>query len=119
MHFAFLGAESQWAAEASECAGEQGKFWEYHDYLFTHQKGENKGAFSKDNLKGFATELKVDAARFNACVDSSKFEAVVKAETLSAESIGVQSTPVFLVGGRPVMGAYPFEEFQKLIEAAR
>ncbi len=119
VHFAFLGPESQWAAEASECAGEQGKFWEYHDYLFTHQNGENQGAFSKDNLKGFAAALKLDGARFGQCLDAGKYASVVVAETKSAESIGVQSTPVFIVGGRPLMGAYPFEDFQKLIEAAR
>lgn len=52
--FAFLGDESLKAAEAARCAGDQGKFWEYHDYLFTHQKSENQGAFSNLNLKTFA-----------------------------------------------------------------
>lgn len=55
--FAFLGDESLKAAEAARCAGDQGKFWEYHDYLFTHQKGENQGNFSNLNLKTFAKEL--------------------------------------------------------------
>jgi len=50
-HFAFLGQESSWAAEAAECAGEQGKFFEFHDALYSSQAGENRGAFSKDNLK--------------------------------------------------------------------
>lgn len=57
--FAFLGDESLKAAEAARCAGDQGKFWEYHDYLFTHQNGENKGNFSNLNLKTFAKELKL------------------------------------------------------------
>jgi len=55
--FAFLGDESLRAAEAARCAGDQGKFWEYHDYLFTHQNGENKGNFSNLNLKTFAKAL--------------------------------------------------------------
>jgi len=55
--FAFLGEESLKAAEAARCAGDQGKFWEYHDYLFTHQKGENQGNFSSLNLKTYAKEL--------------------------------------------------------------
>ena len=55
--FAFLGDESLKAAEAARCAGDQGKFWEYHDYLFTHQNGENKGNFSNLNLKTFAKTL--------------------------------------------------------------
>lgn len=119
MHVAFLGDESSWAAEASECAGEQGKFWEYHDYLFAHQGGENKGAFAKENLKRFAADLQLDSGKFGQCFDAGKYAAVVRAETVSANSIGVQSTPVFLVNGRALMGAYPFEDFQKVIEAAR
>ena len=55
--FAFLGDESLKSAEATRCANDQGKFWEYHDYLFTHQKGENRGDFSNLNLKTFAKEL--------------------------------------------------------------
>ncbi|MEI7765591.1 MAG: thioredoxin domain-containing protein [bacterium] len=55
--FAFLGEESQKSAEAARCANDQGKFWEYHDYLFTHQNGENKGNFSNLNLKTFAKEV--------------------------------------------------------------
>ena len=55
--FAFLGQESTKAAEATECAKDQGKYWEYHNYLFTHQNGENQGNFSNDKLKSFATEL--------------------------------------------------------------
>ena len=55
--FAFLGDESLKAAEAARCAADQGKFWEYHDYLFTHQNGENKGNFSNLNLKTYAKAL--------------------------------------------------------------
>src|SRR3990167_2108621 len=58
--FAFLGEESFRAAEAARCAGEQNKFWEYHDYLFNNQRGENEGAFSDSILKSFAKTLKLD-----------------------------------------------------------
>lgn len=57
--FAFLGPESSKASEAARCAAEQGKFWEYHDYLYSHQNGENRGAFANANLKAFAKELKL------------------------------------------------------------
>ena len=57
--FAFLGPESSKAAEAARCAAEQGQFWEYHDYLYNHQNGENRGAFANANLKSFAKELKL------------------------------------------------------------
>ena len=116
---AFLGPESKWAAEASECADEQGKFWEYHDLLFASQSGENQGAFSKDNLKKFATDLKLDTAKFNACVDSGKYSSVVENDTAFVQSLGVTSTPAFLVNGQPLVGAQPFEAFQKIVESER
>jgi len=115
-HFAFLGQESQWAGEASECAAEQDAFWEYHDYLFDNHGGENRGAFSKDNLKRFADELGLDTEAFNECLDSGRHAQVVQTETESGRQIGIQSTPSFLVNGQPVIGAQPFEVFEQLIE---
>ena len=115
-HFAFLGPESQWAAEASECAAEQDTFWEYHDRLFDSQSGENQGAFSKDNLKQFAADLGLDTQAFDECLDSGKYAATVEDETQSAQSLGVRSTPSFLINGRPVVGAQSFEVFQQYIE---
>ncbi|MEW5718934.1 MAG: thioredoxin domain-containing protein, partial [Chloroflexota bacterium] len=91
-HMAFLGPESKWAAEASECAGEQGKFWEYYDKLFVSHAGENQGAFSKDNLKKFAADLKLDAAKFNTCLDSGKYSSTVENDTAFAQSLGISST---------------------------
>jgi len=116
-HFAFLGPESLWAAEASECAAEQGKFWEYHDYLFEHQAGENQGAFTRDNLKVFAANLGLDTELFNSCLDTSKYADVVQNETASVQALGVRSTPSFLLNGRPLVGAQPFEVFQQYIDA--
>lgn len=118
-HMAFLGPESKWAAEASECADEQGKFWEYHDALFVNHGGENQGAFSKDRLKKFATDLRLDAAKFNACLDSGKYSAVVENETASVQAIGVTSTPAFLVNGQPIAGAQSFDTFQRVIETEK
>ena len=85
-HVAFLGEESQWAAEASECAADQDKFWEYHDKLFASQNGENQGAFNKDNLKQFAADLKLDTAAFNECLDSGKYTQAVQEQTGSPTS---------------------------------
>lgn len=118
-HFAFLGPESQWAGEASECAAEQDSFWTYHDKIFDNQSGENQGAFSKENLKKFAADLGLDTEAFNECLDSGKHAVTVQSETNAARSLGVQSTPSFLINGRPVIGAQPFEVFQQYIEAAR
>ena len=116
---AFLGPESKWAAEASECAGEQGKFWEYHDKLFVSHGGENQGAFNKENLKRFAMDLKLDTAKFNVCVDSGKYSSVVENDTAFVQSLGVTSTPAFLINGQALVGAQPFEAFQKTIESER
>ena len=116
-NFAFLGAESNWAAEAAECASDQNKFWEYHDKLYASQSGENQGAFSKDNLKKFAEELGMDTSAFDECLDSGKYIQLVQDESSMASSIGVRSTPTFLINGQPVVGAQPFEVFQQTIDS--
>lgn len=116
VHFAFLGKESQWAGEASECAAEQDAFWEYHNYLFDNQGGETRGDFSKDNLKKFAIDLGLVSDAFNECLDSGRFAGIVQGDTNAARQLGVQSTPTFLINGQPVVGAQPFEVFQQVIE---
>ena len=116
---AFLGDESQWAAEAAECAGDQASFWAYHDKLFASQSGENQGAFSKDKLKGFAADLKLDTAAFNTCLDSGKYTQVVQAETAAAQALGAQSTPSFFINDWLVLGALPIERFDGYIEKAK
>jgi protein-disulfide isomerase len=117
-NFAFLGQESFWAAEASECAADQNAFWEYHDKLFASQSGENQGAFSKDNLKQFAADLNLDTEVFNQCLDSGKYTSLVQQDTQTAQSLGVSSTPTFLLNGQPIVGAQPFTVFQQGIESA-
>jgi protein-disulfide isomerase len=115
-NFAFLGDESQWAAEAAECAGDQDAYWEYHDYLFSHQNGENQGAFSKDNLKGFAEDMGLETEAFNTCLDSGKYTQFVADQTDIARQLGVQSTPTFAVNGQPVVGAQSFDSFKQTID---
>ncbi len=115
-HFTFLGPESQWAAEASECASDQDAFWEYHDLLFSSQSGENQGAFNKDNLKKFAAGLGLDTQAFDECLDSGKYTDVIKAQTATAQSLGVTSTPAMVINGQPIIGAQPFTAFQQVID---
>ena len=116
-NFAFLGPESNWAAEAAECAADQNKFWEYHDKLYDSQSGENQGAFNKDNLKKFAEELGLDTSAFNECLDSGKYTQLIQDESSLASSIGVRSTPTFLINGQAVVGAQPYEIFQQTIDS--
>lgn len=117
--FAFLGQESNLASEAARCAADQGKFWEMHDYLFAHQSGENKGAFSKDNLKKFAQALGgLDQTKFNACLDSGKYTSAVQAETIGGQKAGVSGTPSNFINGVLSVGALPASQFVQLIEEA-
>jgi protein-disulfide isomerase len=113
---AFLGDESQWAAEAAECAGDQNKYWEFHDLLFNSQNGENQGAFSKDNLKKFAATLGLDTGTFNQCLDSGKYTSLIQQMTSASSSIGVRSTPFFAINGSPMVGAQSFDSFKKAID---
>lgn len=110
-HFAILGKFSVQAAQAVECAGEQGKFWEYHDRLFA-----NQGAFTDAKLKKYARELKLNVAAFSKCLDSGRYKEKVEGETTVAASLGARGTPTFFVNERLLVGAQPFEVFQSVIE---
>lgn len=115
--FAFLGPESEWAANAARCAGDQGKFWEYHDYLYSHQNGENRGAFNKDNLKKFGRELGLNDSRFSVCVDNDTYLPIVKKQTLGGRDSGVQGTPTSFINGKSYVGALPAATISDAIEA--
>lgn len=115
-HFPFLGNESFWSAEASECAADQDAFWEYHDLLFERQAGENQGAFDKEALKQFAADLGLDSEAFNECLDSGKYSEQIQTDAQTARSLGVSSTPAFVVNGRALLGAQPFQAFEQVIE---
>lgn len=117
-HMAILGQESVWAAEASECAADQGKFWEYHDLVFDRQAGENQGAFNKDKLLAMAQELKLDMAQFEPCLKNDQTQDRVQADTQEGQQVGVRGTPTFFVNGRAVVGAVPLQEFRPIIEQA-
>lgn len=115
-HFAFLGDESNWAAEASNCANDQGKFWEFHDYLFKNQQGENQGAFAKDKLKGFAATLGLNTSTFNSCLDNGKYTKDVADDTAAGQTAGVSGTPTIFVNGQAIVGAQPYSALKALID---
>lgn len=117
-HFAFIGDESRWAAEATECANEQGRFWDYYDKLFEEQAGENVGAFNRDNLKRFAAGLGLDAEQFNQCLDSGKYAAKVQQETAEGQRLGVRGTPTFFVNGQLIRDGSNYQALQAAIETA-
>jgi protein-disulfide isomerase len=119
----FLGPESIRSAEAARCAGDQGKFWEYHDYLFGHQNGEGKGAFSDLNLKSFAKNLGLDTATFDKCLDESKYAKAVVDSEAEGTTAGITGTPkgFILRDGKIVStidGAESLSSVKPKIEAA-
>jgi protein-disulfide isomerase len=99
------------AAEAGMCANEQGKFWPYHDRLFANQQ-----RLSASELKQHAVDLGLDAARFNACVDSHKYMPLIDADISAGNESGVNGTPAFFINGRMLSGAQPFDAFKKIID---
>jgi protein-disulfide isomerase len=99
------------AAEASQCAAEQGKFWEYHDALFA-----NPSKLADADLKQRAAELGLDAGKFNACVDTHKYKTHVEADMKAGEEAGVNGTPAFFINGRMISGAQPFDAFKRVID---
>ena len=116
-HFPFLGEESFRASEATECAADQNKFWEFHDTVFENWKGVNEGRFSDDNLKGFASLLQLDRAAFDSCLDSGKYRGKVEADLRLGERLGVYSTPTLFVNRRKVEPA-SYDELARIIESA-
>jgi protein-disulfide isomerase len=102
------------AAEASECADDQGKFWEYHDLLFA-----NQSALDVDSLKSYAAQLGLDTAKFNDCLDSGKQTSEVQKDAADAQAAGATGTPAFFVNGLLVSGALPFEDYTDQSGAAQ
>jgi len=105
-------ANAQKAAEAAECAGEQGKFWEMHDKMFADQS-----ALSIDNLKSDARTLGLNTSKFNDCLDSGKYTDKVKKQMAEGSAGGVTGTPATFVGDQLVKGAVPYETFKAVVES--
>ncbi len=115
--FAWIGEESRQAAQAARCAGRQGKFWEYHDYLFNNQRGENRGQFSPANLRQFASTLGLDTGEFDACLERAEDIPSIQQEVATARARGVSATPSFFVNDQRLVGARAIEAFNQAIDA--
>lgn len=99
------------AAEASRCAGEQGKFWEFHDLLFL-----NQDSFGPAVFKEYADSLHLDAEKFASCLTSDKFKPQVQQDMQEALRLGIKGTPAFFINGVFMSGAQPQEHFEQVIE---
>lgn len=102
---------AQKASEAAECAGDQGKYWEYHDILF-----RNQNDLRKNDLKNYAKQLNLDTSLFNECLDSGKYKKAVQDDLNEGIKLGVKGTPAFFINGKFVSGAQPYSVFKQMIE---
>ena len=102
--------QAELAAEAALAAGAQGKFWEYHDVLFTG------GKLDRVSLEVYAERLGLDMTTFRAALDTRQFKARVEADQAQAMRLGARTVPTFFVNGRLLRGAQPYEQFQALVE---
>lgn len=111
--FPVITAQSPKAAEAGQCAFDQGKFWEYHDYIY-----ENVYALGVDELKSYAAELGLDTEKFNQCLDSGQNRAKVEQSLNEAQrEYAFPGTPSFLVNGKKLTGPPTLEVLKSTIDA--
>lgn len=116
-HFAFLGPASTTAANASECANEQGKFWDYHNYFYEHQPPESDTSmYTTDKLTDVAKSLGMNESQFKSCLDSTKYAKNVSDDLAAGQKAGVSGTPTVFVNGTILVGAQPYTAFKDLIE---
>ena len=99
------------AAEAAQCAGDQGKFWEYHDGLFDHQAAGSGWDFIE-----LAKAIGLNQNLFTTCLNTRRYQEEVAKDLRDGMTLGVTSTPTFFINGRPLVGAKPFAEFQTVID---
>ena len=108
-HYSLAGhPQAEKAAEASECAALQAKFWQMHDKLFADNVA---GRMSLEQFKQDAVELGLDQNKFNQCLDSGRYADKVSAQKAEGDQAGVTGTPTSFVNGNIYPGAYPFEDF--------
>ncbi len=108
---------AQEAAEAARCAGDQGKYMEMYDELFVNQKAWAEATKVIDIYTGYAGEIGLNIAVFSECLSSGTKTEAVKADLALAEELGINGTPSFVINGKILVGAQPFENFKAVIEA--
>jgi protein-disulfide isomerase len=108
------------AANVANCAAEQGRFWEMHDRLFEGQARREwfaGDAADYQTFLGYASELGLDADAIKGCVDSRRGQPLIEADVRDASGRGFNSTPSFLVNGRVIRGAPPYETWKQLFDS--
>ena len=118
--FPLNGPDSKLAAEASYCAHDQDKYWEYHDQLYKNWAGERTGWVTRESLSQFAESINLDVVKFNKCLDENKYKNKINTLYEFGNEIGIDATPSFLVFTDErvikIRGNQPLEVFLKTIE---
>jgi protein-disulfide isomerase len=121
--YPILGPDSALAAEATYCADDQGKYWDYHVTLYDYQGHMNSGWANAERLKSFAFNLGLNMDEFEECLDSSKYDERVKLNWQKASAGGANSTPTFIIvntetgNEEKIVGAQPYTVFEKVINS--
>ena len=118
--FPLNGLDSKLAAESSYCAHDQGKYWEYHNQLYENWAGERTGWITREALSEFAKSINLDTAKFNKCLNESKYENKINSIYEFGKQIGIDATPSFLVFNDEkiikIRGNQPLEVFLKTFD---
>ena len=115
-HYAtFDQSVGRFAAEAAECANQQGAFWPYHDILYANQTGA-RDQYSERRLIAFAEDIDLDVRDFRSCLSEGKSSAVVEQDADLASEMGVNATPTVFINGEKGEGSMPFEVYKEIIE---
>lgn len=117
--FPWIGEESRQAAQAARCAGAQGtdRFWDYHDYLYQHQRGENAGQFASSNLKAFAAQLGLQTDAFNTCLDAGQDLPELRRALQDGRQMGISGTPFFVIGDQRRSGVPTVQQLAALLDS--
>ncbi|MEG3627692.1 DsbA family protein [Streptomyces poriticola] len=119
-NYPIFGGESEQAARAGWAAGRQGRFWQFHDVAYAEPRERNTGAFAERELVAMAERAGIgDLDRFRADLASPAAEKAVQRDAGEGYSLGVSSTPAFLLNGRPILGAQPTHVFTEAVETAQ
>jgi protein-disulfide isomerase len=118
-HYPFLANSSQPKAMVSECASEQGKFWQMHDALFSGRIPAGDPQSIRNAAALAAKELGLDVVKFDACLDDENIKQRIIADATEAQQVGVRGTPTFLINGKVLVGAQPIDAFAIAIAQAQ
>jgi len=117
-NYAFLGPASTLAAEAGECANDQGKWWPFHDYMYKNQPDESDTSmYTNDNLTQIAGNLGMDTSQFSSCLSDPATAKKVAQDLTDGQAAGVNGTPTTFINGVAVVGAVPYTQIKQAIDA--